>query len=79
MSQPSHTPSSRQSAEFRLNSQSQPWRSNFSVSQLLEELEATGPGVAVERNGDVVRRVDHASTLVQPGDQIEVVRLVGGG
>jgi len=46
---------------------------------LLEELEATGPGVAVERNREVVRRREYADCLLEPGDEVEIVRLVGGG
>lgn len=41
---------------------------------------ALPPGpVAVERNGQVVPRAEHASAVIQPGDQIEVVHFVGGG
>jgi sulfur carrier protein len=36
-------------------------------------------GSAVERNGEVVRRADWARTALDPGDRLEVVRLVGGG
>jgi thiamine biosynthesis protein ThiS len=51
----------------------------LTVAALLEQLAAQGPGVAVERNEQVLRRVHHAETLIEPGDRIEVVRLVGGG
>lgn len=46
---------------------------------LLEELDATGPGVAVERNREVVRRAEYSACVLQPGDEVEIVRLVGGG
>lgn len=46
----------------------------------LVELEGLGGGpVAVEKNGEVVRRKDHASTVVVEGDVIEIVHFVGGG
>lgn len=79
MPQPPFSTSSDVADEFQLNNRSQPWRAGLTVAQLLAELDATGPGVAVERNGDVVRKAEHEATLIQPGDQIEVVRLVGGG
>ena len=66
-------------ARFQLNGSPRAWRPQLSVAALLEELDATGPGVAVERNERVLRRADHPNTLVEPGDRIEVVRLVGGG
>lgn len=50
-----------------------------SISELLVQL-ALGPGpVAVERNGEVVPRKEHPSTLLSDGDRIEVVHFVGGG
>ena len=45
-------------------------------------LEALGLGkrpVAVELNGDLVRRADHEATPLRPGDLIEIVSFVGGG
>jgi thiamine biosynthesis protein ThiS len=35
--------------------------------------------VAVERNGDIVRRSDYAATALAAGDRIEVVHFVQGG
>lgn len=49
------------------------------IRQLVERLGlGTGP-VAVERNGEVVPRKEHATTSVRDGDTIEVVHFVGGG
>jgi sulfur carrier protein len=46
----------------------------------LVEIAGLGDGpVAVEKNGDVVRRRDHESTIVAEGDVIEIVHFVGGG
>lgn len=43
-------------------------------------LEGLGAGpVAVERNGDVVPRKEHATTVIAEGDAIEIVHFVGGG
>ena len=49
------------------------------VSALLAELKLTGKKVAVERNGEIVPRSAHASTLLEDGDQLEIVVAVGGG
>ena len=39
-----------------------------------------GPNrIAVERNGVIVRRADYASTVLNDGDVVEIVRFVGGG
>ena len=35
--------------------------------------------VAVERNGEIVRRSEYAATALSAGDRIEVVHFVQGG
>lgn len=72
-------PEHKANPKVRINGAFQPWKANWSLLQLLEELTATGPGVAVERNREVVRRAEYATCLLQPGDEVEIVRLVGGG
>ena len=38
-----------------------------------------GRGVAVSLNGAVVRRADWATTALNPGDTVEIVRAMQGG
>jgi sulfur carrier protein len=38
-----------------------------------------GKKVAVERNGEIIPRSLHPQTLVQDGDELEIVVAVGGG
>ena len=49
------------------------------VSALLSTLDLIGKKVAVERNGEIVPRSAHASTLLADGDRLEIVVAVGGG
>ncbi len=35
--------------------------------------------VAVERNGQIIPRTEYEKTVFQEGDEVEVVRFVGGG
>ncbi len=51
----------------------------LSVRGLIEQLGLTEGPVAVERNGEVVPRAEHASALLEAGDLLEVVHFVGGG
>jgi sulfur carrier protein len=53
--------------------------SSVSVRGLVEHLGLTEGPVAVERNGEVVPRAQHVSTLLSEGDVLEVVHFVGGG
>jgi sulfur carrier protein len=49
------------------------------VRALLEKLDMAGKKVAVERNGEIVPKSLHRETLVEDGDQLEIVVGVGGG
>jgi sulfur carrier protein len=49
------------------------------VAALLSTLNLVGKKVAVERNGEILPRSAHASTVLADGDQLEIVVAVGGG
>jgi sulfur carrier protein len=49
------------------------------LAALLEHLDCRGKKVAVERNGEIVPRSAHGSTLIADGDRLEIVVAVGGG
>ncbi len=49
------------------------------VTALLSTLQLAGKKVAVERNGEIVPKSAHASTLLADGDRLEIVVAVGGG
>lgn len=51
----------------------------LSVSRLLTVLDIDPRRVAVERNRLVVKKAAYDSTVVAPGDEVEVVNFVGGG
>lgn len=49
------------------------------IRGLIERLQLSGGPVAVERNGEVVPRAEHAGAVIGEGDVIEIVHFVGGG
>ena len=49
------------------------------VAALLEHFDFKGKKIAVERNGEIVPKSAHGSTLVTDGDRLEIVVAVGGG
>lgn len=51
----------------------------LAIAGLLERMALAGKKVAVERNGEIVPRGAHASTLLADGDRLEIVAAVGGG
>ena len=49
------------------------------VRALLVELGLGDTLVAVERNHEIIRRAEHASTMLADDDRLEIVQFVGGG
>ncbi len=51
----------------------------MTVEQVLDTVDVPPNYLAVELNGDVVPREEYTRCVVNEGDQLEVVTLVGGG
>ena len=49
------------------------------IGALIEHLGLVGKRLAIELNEDIVPRSQHADTALAEGDQVEVVRAIGGG
>lgn len=64
---------------IRYNGETRDIPDGATVQHLLEALKLPARQVAVEVNFDVVPRERHATHVLQPDDQVEVVTLVGGG
>ncbi|MCA9198838.1 MAG: sulfur carrier protein ThiS [Planctomycetales bacterium] len=62
-----------------VNNQETDVASEATVAQLLQQLQILSPAVAVEVNLEVVPKEQHASLVLQDGDRLEIVTLVGGG
>jgi sulfur carrier protein len=62
-----------------LNGQPENVESPLTVAGLLERRGLAGKRVAVERNGQIVPRGQHADTPLAEGDVLEIVVAVGGG
>jgi sulfur carrier protein len=52
---------------------------NFSVAQLVIELNLLGKRLAIECNGEIVPRSQFGEVLLADGDKLEIVGAVGGG
>ncbi len=65
--------------ELTVNGEKHSVADGLSVQGLVHELGLTEGPVAVERNREVVPRAEHETTLLAPGDVVEIVHFVGGG
>ncbi|RHX79156.1 thiamine biosynthesis protein ThiS [Leptospira yasudae] len=49
------------------------------ISSLLEYLKLRPEMVAIQRNGNILKREFWNETALEDGDQVEILRFVGGG
>ena len=64
---------------IRLNGEPFDIAGPVSISALLAEINIDPRIVAVEHNVVVVKRQQYQTTMIGEGDEIEIVRFVGGG
>ncbi len=64
---------------IRVNGESRDLDGPITISALLAQLGIDPRRVAVEHNLTVIKRDRYTSTLIDEGDEIEIVNFVGGG
>jgi len=65
--------------KVKINGKEKTIRSLKCMKELLDDLGIDPSRVAVELNGQVLKREQFESTELSDGDVIEIVRFVGGG
>ena len=65
--------------ELVINGEPRRFPAPLTLSQLVEALDLTGKRIAIEKNGEIVPRSQHADTRLASGDRLEIVVAVGGG
>jgi thiamine biosynthesis protein ThiS len=65
--------------KIQINGEQREISDGITLEALLQRLELPLDRVAVERNRQIVPRRKWAETLLEDGDCLEVVQLVGGG
>ncbi len=65
--------------QVTVNGENRELPKNSTVAHLVESLELTGKRIAVELNGEIVPKSQHATTQLPAGANLEIVVAVGGG
>ena len=65
--------------EVTINGETHSLADGTTIKRMLETLELSGEGVAVEVNRSIVPRRTHREALLGDGDEVEIVTFVGGG
>lgn len=65
--------------QITLNGERREIEAGVTVAMLVETLGGDPRGIAIERNLEIVPKSEHATTVIEDGDRLEVVQFVGGG
>lgn len=63
----------------RVNGEDRELEEGVSVAALLDSMSLEVNGIAVALNMEIVRRGEYGDTQLSDGDEVEIVRAVGGG
>jgi thiamine biosynthesis protein ThiS len=65
--------------EVQLNGEPRSFEQAVSVARLLEDVGVAAVTVVVELNGAIVPKDRYQEQVIEDGDRLELIRLVGGG
>lgn len=64
---------------IKINGVSMEFTKSVTITELIENEGLVPSHVAVERNGEIVKRSDFDIQMTADGDEIEILKFVGGG
>ena len=65
--------------KIRLNGEAKETEEGTTLPALVQSLSLAPERIAIEVNGEVVRRAEWPRVTLKEGDRVEVVHFVGGG
>ena len=65
--------------QIKLNGSNHEVTGPISVARLILSLDLDARKVAVERNLEIVSRSVYEQTMIEEGDRLEIVQVIGGG
>lgn len=65
--------------QLTINGQQQNFDSPMDIQQLIEKLSLHNKRIAIEYNGKIIPRSHFSKTMLEEGDQLEIIVAVGGG
>lgn len=65
--------------KVKINGEERTVPGGLSVGGLLDHLKLRRQAAVVERNREIIRRDSYDEVKVEAGDELEIVRFVGGG
>lgn len=65
--------------KIKLNGKETEVKSEITISQLLEEISVPKAGTAVAINTEIIKRDEMENRIIRDGEEIEILRAIGGG
>jgi len=65
--------------QLQINGEAQQLEGVSTLAELIEQQGLAGRRIAIELNGEIIPRAEHASTALTERDEIEIVHAIGGG
>lgn len=65
--------------QIHLNGEPHECAESTTLASLVVSLALAGKRIAVELNGEIAPRSQHASITLHAGDRVEIVQAIGGG
>lgn len=65
--------------QILINGETRTVDDEMTLAALVEQLDLTGKRIAIEVNGELVPRSEHADHRIAAGDRVEIVQAIGGG
>lgn len=65
--------------QIQVNGEARSLDAGSTLLQLIQTLELEGKRIAVEINEEIIPRSVHGDTVLNDGDNVEIVHAIGGG
>lgn len=65
--------------QIQLNGDAHELAEGSTLAALVAALDLAGKRIAVELNGEIAPRSQHATVTLRAGDRVEIVQAIGGG
>ena len=64
---------------IKLNNRDFPWEEGLTIEKIMQIKRFTFPKIIVKVNGKHIEKEDYSTTLVNAGDNVEMIHLLAGG
>lgn len=64
---------------IKLNGKNFPWEEGLTIEEIMEKKKYIFPKIIVKINGQHVEKEDYSTTIVNDGDDVQMIHLLAGG